>query len=202
MSPLDLSLSELLDHLGNPAEPLGGSSASALAAAMGLKLFEKALSAPDPETSHARAGEEREVIATLRKRVVELVAEDARVIGALNELMAQPEHPSKPQRVIVARMAAYRVSRRLVDMTIQGLSRVQAPLEFGAFRMVADVEAGWRLLSASMEGAVAACEGHLKPMDQRFAERERAALAKQAQQGREMAARALGALSWRRGHYS
>lgn len=202
MSPLELTVSEVLDRLGNPAEPMGASSSAAIGASMGLMLFEKALKSPGPDVSHIRAGEEREVIAMIRKRIVDQMEEDARVSAALAELLAGPEHPSKPQKVIAARLAAYRSARRLVDLTIQGLSRVQGPLEFGSFEMVGEVEAGWRLVAAGMEGAMAACEAHLKPLEQRFADRERTALMKQAQQGREMAGRAQGALAWRRGHYS
>lgn len=202
MLPLDSTLNEVLDRLGDPAAPLGGSSAAALTAVMGLTLFEKALRAPDPEASAQRAAEECEVIATIRKRIQDVLAEDVRVNLALQAAQSAPEHPSKPQKVIVARLAAYRTARRVVDFSIQGLSRVQAPLEFGGFVYVAEVETGWRMLSAAMESAIAACEAHLKPMEQRFAERERAAMDKQAQLGREMAARAQGALSWRRGHYS
>lgn len=202
MSPLDWTLSDMLDRLGDPAAPTGGSAAGAFGVAMGLTLFEKALKCPGPDVSHARAGEEREVIAMIRRRTLELIEEDTRVNGELKALLDGPEHPSRPQKVIAARLAAYRSARRVVDLAIQGLSRVQGPLEFGNFDMVGEVEAGWRLVAAGMEAAMAACEAHLKPLEQRFAERERAALMKQAQQGREMAARAQGALAWRRGHYS
>lgn len=201
-SPLELTMTEVLDRLGDPAEPMGGSSAAAFGVAMGLTLMEKALRCPGPEVSHQRAGEEREVIVMIRRRILEIMEDDARTIAALAAVRAQPEHPSKPQGVIAARLAAYRSSRRLVDLSIQGLSRVQAPLEFGSFEMVGEVEAGWRLVSAGMEAAVAACEAHLKPLEQRFGDRERTALMKQAQQGREMANRAQGALAWRRGHYA
>ncbi|MNS84221.1 hypothetical protein D3C72_1180370 [compost metagenome] len=72
-------------------------------------------------------------------------------------------------------------------------------LDLSDVSVVTEVEVGRRLVVAAQEAAIAAAEDHLRSMDPGFADAERQALESQAQQGRELVARAEGALSWRRG---
>lgn len=198
ISPEDRSITAFIGLMSQPARYPAGVAAGALTAAMGLALFEKALAHP-AEGQDWKAGNERQVLAALRKRVQELAAKDARPLEALERAEALPAGPDRAQAVAGARLMAYRSARRLLDYTVQGLTLLQSALDFGSTAFLTDIEAGHRLLVAAQETAIAASEDHLREMDPTFAGGEGAALANQARQGRELQARAEGALSWRRG---
>jgi formiminotetrahydrofolate cyclodeaminase len=139
------------------------------------------------------------VIAALRKRLQELLVKDAGPLEALGRALALPAGPERAQAVSGARLMAYRSARRLLDYTVQGLTLMQSALDFGSTAFLTDIEAGNRLLMAAQETGIAASEDHLREMEPAFAAGERAALADQIRQARELATRAEGALSWRRG---
>jgi hypothetical protein len=65
--------------------------------------------------------------------------------------------------------------------------------------MLADLEAAWRLQAAGLEAAIALCEDHLKMLPPDLVVGEAEALEKQAAHGRELQARAMAELAWRRG---
>jgi formiminotetrahydrofolate cyclodeaminase len=192
------SPSEFTDALSRPERAPGGIGAAAYTAAMGLALFEKALAHP-AENQAWQAGQERHVLTALRARALALVGKDEKAMAAMDRAVAQPAGTDLAMAVAGARLLAYRSARRLLDTTIQGLTQLQSVLDLSDVSVVTDVEVGRRLVVAAQEAAIAAAEDHLRSMDPGFADAERQALESQAQQGRELVARAEGALSWRRG---
>lgn len=191
------SMPAFLDRLAGPERAPAGLAAAALSAAMGLALFEKALHHP-PE-GKAMKWDDLEVIGAIRRKLTALAESDAERLADLSAAMAAPDAAEKEATVKAARLAAYRSSRRIVDYTIQGLTQVQRPLDWGSVGMLADIEVGWRLLAAALEGGIACAEDHLKQLEPAFAGGEWESLDQQIAQGRELADRAHGGLSWRRG---
>lgn len=198
MDSQTVSLAAFLDAIAGPARAPAAISASAVSAAMGIALFEKALRNPPVGVTPGQGREVVSVLEGLRRRVLELADADVALLEALTAAEAQ-EGEAAQAHVAAARLAAYRSARRLVDFTIQGLSQVPSTLDWGSTVMLPDIENGWRLLAAAMEGAIACCEDHLKQLEPAFADVETQALRRQGQQGREMVGRAQGALAWRRG---
>lgn len=182
-----LSVTDFLDRLGGPSLGPGSLAAAALSAAMGVGLLEKALQHPAASVAPPVAASEAEIMRLLRRKLGELAATDALVAIGDDEAGR------------AARLSAYRAARKLIDLVLQALTLLQKALDLGDTRHLAEVETGWRLLAAALESGIAASEEHLKHLDRGFSDSEGLALGRQAQQGRELAGRASGALSWRRG---
>lgn len=197
MDPLTAPFTEYIDKLASPDRSPAGLAAAALSAAMGLALFEKALH--NPQEGKPLKYDDLEVIGAIRRKLVGLAASDAQHLASLEAALALPDGAEKTAQVTAARLAAYRSARRIVDYTIQGLTQVQRPLDWGSLGMLADIEVGWRMLAAALEGGIACAEDHLKQLSPDFAGGEWESLDQQIQQGRELADRAHGGLSWRRG---
>lgn len=176
-----LSVSAYLERIAGPDEAPGGLAASALSAALGAALLEKPLHEPPEGVSPNAAATEAEILRALRRRLLDLAAAPA------------------PDLEPAQALAGYRAERKLIDLAIQGLTQIQKTLDFGSTTQLAEVEAGWRLLAAALESGIAGAEERLKRLEASFADAEGLALARQAQQGRELSMRAQGALSWRRG---
>lgn len=197
MDPLTAPITDFIDQLASPQRSPAGLAAAALSAAMGLALFEKALRNP-PEGKPLKY-DDLEVIGAIRRKLTALASADAEHLASLEAAMARPEGLTQQAELKAARLAAYRSSRRVIDYTIQGLTQVQRPLDWGSLGMLADIEVGWRMLAAALEGGIACAEDHLKQLEAGFAGGEWETLDQQIQQGRELADRAHGGLSWRRG---
>lgn len=192
------SLNALIDQTAGATHTPGGVAAAAVTAAFGLALFEKALAHP-AEGKDWQAGHERQTLTSLRQRALTLATKDAAGTDALARASALPAGPDRAQATAGARLMIYRSARRLVDLSVQGLTLLQHPLDFGDTAFLTDIEIGHRLLAAALEGGLAASEDQLRELDESFTAVERPPLEAQARQGRELAARAAGELSWRRG---
>lgn len=184
------TLTEFLDATASAAPAPGGLTAVALGAALGVALFEKALRFPIAGSEHKAAGA-IELMMPLRTRLMRLVESDQKVLEALASA-------DEAQRA-GATMGAYRSARRLLDAVIQAYTFLQQALDFGSPSRLADIEAGVRLLVAAQAGAIAQAEDMLKLLAEDLAESERPGLVRQVRQAGELAEKAQGGLSWRRG---
>lgn len=192
---LAASLAEHLDALASADRAPAGTTAACVAVATGLALFVKALRNPPTSVGEGAARGDIELLEALRKRVTKLVDAAARAEAVLPARDAEDQPAAGPG----ARLPAYRAARTLVDLAIQGLGTIKPTLDMGSTAMLADLEAGWRLMGAGLDAAIAACEDHLRRLPPELAGGEEEALEKQARNGRELQARALAELAWRRG---
>lgn len=192
---LATSLADYLDRLAASDRAPAGATAACVSVATGLALFVKALRNPPGTVDPGAARGDIELLEALRRRVLKLVETTMRAEAALPARDAEDQPASGP----AARLPAYRASRTLVDLTIQGLSQIKATLDMGSTAMLADLEAAWRLQAAGFEAAVACCEDHLRRLPPDLVEGEAEALARQARHGQELQARAMAELAWRRG---
>lgn len=192
---LALTLADYLDRLAAPDRAPAGATAACLAVASGLALFEKALRNPPSTVDPGAARGDIELLGALRRRVTKLVEAAMRAEAALPTHNADDVPAAGP----AARMPAYRATRTLVDLTIQGLGQLKPALDMGSTAMLADLEAAWRLQAAGLEAAIACCEDHLRRLPPELVDGEAEALERQARNGRELQARAYAELAWRRG---
>jgi hypothetical protein len=128
-----------------------------------------------------------------------LVESDQQVLEALGAAEAAEPGEEREQRLLGARMGAYRSARRLLDAVIQAWTFFQTSLDFGSTAMLADIETGYRLLHAAQVSAIAQAEDALKLFPAELADSERNGLARQVRQAEEQAEKAQGGLQWRRG---
>ncbi len=192
---LALTLADYLDRLAAPDRAPAGATAACVAVATGLALFVKALRNPPGQVDPGAARGDIELLEALRRRVTKLVETAMRTEAALPAHDAEDQPAAGP----AARLPAYRVTRTLVDLTIQGLGQIKPTLDMGSTAMLADLEAAWRLQAAGLEAAIACCEDHLRRLPPELVAGEAEALERQARSGRELQARALAELAWRRG---
>lgn len=188
-------LADYLDHLAASDRSPGGATAACVSVASGLALFVKALRNPPTTVDAGAARGDVDLLESLRRRVLKLIEAAMRAEAALPARDAEDQPAAGP----AARMPAYRATRTLVDLTIQGLGQLKPTLDMGSTAMLADLEAAWRLQAAGLEAAIACCEDHLRRLPPELVVGEAEALEKQARHGRELQARALAELAWRRG---
>jgi hypothetical protein len=192
---LKTPLGTYLDRIAGSDRAPAGIAAACVAVAMGIGLFEKALRHPPTGVDPAAARGDLEHLASLRKRVLKLIESAERGESALPAADADAQPPTGP----AGRLPAYCAARTLVDMSIQSLQGLKPALDMGGTALLADLEAAWRLQSAGLEAAIAASEDHLKHLPETMVEGEAEALARQAASARELQARAMAELAWRRG---
>lgn len=188
-------LADYLDRLAASDRSPAGATAACVSVATGLALFVKALRNPPSTVDPGAARGDIELLESLRRRVLKLVETTMRAEAALPARDAEDQPTAGP----AARLPAYRASRTLVDLTIQGLGQLKPTLDMGATAMLADLEAAWRLQAAGLEAAIACCEDHLRRLPAELVVGEAEALEKQARHGQELQARAFAELAWRRG---
>ncbi|HEY9724269.1 MAG TPA: cyclodeaminase/cyclohydrolase family protein [Oscillatoriaceae cyanobacterium] len=184
------TLTEFLNATASAAPAPGGLTAIALGAALAVALFEKSLRFPSTG-SESKAGGAIELMVPLRTRLLRLVESDQKAL----ETLASADEAQRAGAV----MGAYRSARRLLDAVIQAYTFLQQALDFSHPSRLADIEAGVRLLVAAQEGAIAQAEDTLKLLPEDMAESERPGLVRQIRQVSELAEKARGGLSWRRG---
>lgn len=192
---LTTPLGTYLDRLAGSDRAPAGVAAACVAVAMGIGLFEKALRHPPAGVDPAAARGDLEHLASLRKRVLKQIEAAERGESALPAADANTQPPTGP----AGRLPAYRAARTLVDLAIQSLQCLKPVLDMGGTALLSDLETGWRLQAAGLEAAIAACEDHLRHLPATLVEGEAEVLAQQAASARELQARAMAELAWRRG---
>lgn len=192
------SFADFLATLAAPRRAPAGIAAAAAGAAMALALLERALAYPAEDDAVADTSAAREMAASLRQRVLDVIEADATAEAALDEALGESDEDADARQA-GARVPAYRAARRLLDFTIQGLTLLRPTLDHGSRLALADLETAWRLMATALEAAIAACEQHLLGLSSFFAEAERPALETSTRQGRELVDQAVGEMSWRLG---
>ncbi|MEB3330695.1 MAG: hypothetical protein VKQ33_15830 [Candidatus Sericytochromatia bacterium] len=184
--PTELTVSGLIDALaGAPVAP-AGATAAGVTLCMGIGLFQKALRHPVAAASPPQVAGDLELLEALRRRA-ERQAEAA----------ARAEEGLASAGGDAARLAVYRASRTLLELSLLALGQIRSVLDRGTTDLLPDLELAWRLVAAAMEGAFTLCEGHLGQLPAAWASGEAEGLASQARYGRELQARAMSELAWR-----
>jgi hypothetical protein len=184
--PTELTVSGLIDALAASPMAPAGATAAGVALCMGLGLFQKALRHPVPAALPHQVAGDLELLEALRRRAERQCQAAARAEEALDTASSD-----------AARLAAYRASRALLELSLQALGQIKPVLDRGTTALLPDLELGWRLVAAAMEGVFTLCEGHLRELPEAWAIGEEAGLATQARYGRELQARAMSELAWR-----
>lgn len=190
--------SDFINQLAASKRAPAGIAAAAAGAAMGLALIERALAHPAPEAPPGATDEPRQMVASLRNRMLDVITADFKAAEALEVALADTSEDADGLQA-GARVPAYRAARRLIDFAIQGLTLLPHALDHGSRLALADLETAWRLLETALESGISACEQHLKGLSVFFADAERPALEESKTQGREWVERAAGDMSWRLG---
>ncbi|MEB3222487.1 MAG: hypothetical protein VKS61_10450 [Candidatus Sericytochromatia bacterium] len=175
-----------LDALaGAPMAP-AGATAAGVALGMGIGLFQKALRHPVEDAAPHLVAGDLELLEALRRRVQRQVEAACRAEEAL---AAGGDDAS--------RLAVYRASRTVLDLSLQALGQIRPVLDRGTTVLLPDLELAWRLAATAMEGAVSLCEAQLRLLPDAWVAGEADMLAAQARYGRELQARAMSELAWR-----
>jgi hypothetical protein len=179
---LDSSLAQWLDAFAAPHRSPAGSAAAGLALCFGLGLFLKALQNPPSEVDPFASAGDIELLKAIRQRVQRQLA----TANVAEEGLPSQEAPGDP----VKRLAAFRVARTLFDQSLQALAQIRPVLDRGGIEFLPDLELGWRLIAAAMEGSRTACENHLRYLPPAWIVGEMEVLEQQARYAQELQSRA------------
>lgn len=186
---LDSRLDVWLDALAAPDRAPAGSVAAGLALCVGLGLFLKALQNPPPEVAATASAGDIELLRSIRQRVLRQVA----AAHTAEQALPFQDDPGDP----VKRLSAFRSARALFDQSLQALAQIKPVLDRGGLGFLPDLELAWRLIASAMEGCRATCENHLRHLPAAWTAGESELLARQAENGQELQARAYSELAWR-----
>jgi methenyltetrahydrofolate cyclohydrolase len=149
----DHTLKEYLDQLASRQPVPGGGSAAALSSALGAGLIamvtQYSLNKGKPKAVEARLAKALAKSETIRRRLLELVDEDAQ---AYLGVVAARKQDAKAQKS-AARIAA-KVPKEICVLSYQAVELTPTLVEHGNPYLMSDVEVALELLLAGYHGAV------------------------------------------------